>query len=268
MFLILFLSGFIAKLIDSALGMMYGTLLVPILIGSKFDPLVVIPSVLLSQGVGNLTASIFHHKFNNASLTPYHINPKLIFTKLKTHGFLHCIKSNLSRELKIVIINTFLGIFTVSLAAIIATHIPIKILKNYITLIVTLMGFLLLSKLQFKFSWKKIFLVSIISGFNKGLTGGGFGPLLTAGQIVGGQHTHKSVATTNLSSAIVCIIGFFSYYFINGFSQWGFLLSLTGGAVLGGPLGAMLASKIKIKKLRLIMGVVCVGLGVWTIISH
>ncbi|MCK4232918.1 hypothetical protein KAX75_00695, partial [candidate division WOR-3 bacterium] len=53
--------AFCCEYIDSSLGMGYGTILSPVLIIMGFDPLIVVPSILLSQAVGGFTASIFHH---------------------------------------------------------------------------------------------------------------------------------------------------------------------------------------------------------------
>jgi uncharacterized membrane protein YfcA len=63
------------------------------------------------------------------------------------------------------------------------------------------MGILLLSRKKFTFSWKKIYLIGILSGFNKGLTGGGFGPVTTAGQMIGGRNGKNSIGTTTFAEA-------------------------------------------------------------------
>jgi len=67
LFLILFLFAFVCEFIDSSMGMGYGTILSPVLIIMGFDPLVVVPSILLSQAFGGLSASVFHHQFRNVS---------------------------------------------------------------------------------------------------------------------------------------------------------------------------------------------------------
>lgn len=42
----------IMEFIDSSMGMMYGTILSPLLIGMGFRPEVIVPSILISQAVG------------------------------------------------------------------------------------------------------------------------------------------------------------------------------------------------------------------------
>jgi hypothetical protein len=43
---------------------------------------------LLSQALGGLTASVFHHKFGNVNLAPKTLNPKTIAKKLSELGYI------------------------------------------------------------------------------------------------------------------------------------------------------------------------------------
>jgi len=50
-------AAFLCEMIDSSLGMLYGTILSPVLIIAGFDPLMVVPSILFSQAIGGIIAS-------------------------------------------------------------------------------------------------------------------------------------------------------------------------------------------------------------------
>ncbi|MCK4893430.1 MAG: sulfite exporter TauE/SafE family protein, partial [Calditrichia bacterium] len=163
LFLVLFGLAFLCEFIDSSLGMGYGTILSPTLIIMGFDPLVAIPAVLLSQAFGGFTASVFHHQFRNASFHPS------------------------SKDFKIVFVITSFGILATIIAAIISINLPKIVLKTYIGLLVLALGIIVLLKFKFNFSWKRIVSVGILSAFNKGLSGGGFGPVVTSGQILSGR---------------------------------------------------------------------------------
>jgi len=156
MFLLLFALAFVCEFIDSSLGMGYGTIMSPLLIILGFEPLIVIPAILLSQAFGGFTAAVFHHQFENASFKPG------------------------SRDLKIVMIISGFGFVATVAAALLALHIPKVVLKTYIGVLVLVMGGILLSNRTFRFSWKKMIGVGILSAFNKGMTGGGFGPVVTS----------------------------------------------------------------------------------------
>lgn len=46
------LGGFLCEFIDASMGMMYGTILSPVLIIAGFEPVLVVPSILFSQALG------------------------------------------------------------------------------------------------------------------------------------------------------------------------------------------------------------------------
>ncbi len=68
----------IMEFIDSALGMMYGTVLSPLLILMGYDVKAVVPSILISQSVGGFIASWRHHHLQNANFkagtVDYHLS--------------------------------------------------------------------------------------------------------------------------------------------------------------------------------------------------
>ncbi|MCK4491684.1 MAG: sulfite exporter TauE/SafE family protein, partial [Candidatus Altiarchaeales archaeon] len=64
---VLIIMALIMETVDSSLGMMYGTLLSPILIGYGFEPQVVVPAILISQAIGGISGTISHHRFENAN---------------------------------------------------------------------------------------------------------------------------------------------------------------------------------------------------------
>jgi len=267
--LILFLSiivlAFISEYIDAAMGMGYGTILSPILIIMGFNPLVSVPAILLSQALGGFSASVFHHKFKNASF-----------------------KTN-SKDMKIALVIIFSGISATILATCIAISIPSIVVKTYIGSLVVLVGCVLIFNITSMFSWKKIVALSILSAFNKGISGGGFGPILTGGQIIAGQDHKNAVAVTTLAEAPICIISFLTYLIANAnaslstsifkssfnellaklFSPQVFHLELTLaliiGAILGAPLGALLTKKLKKHLMKRILGFLILLLGIWSL---
>lgn len=264
-FLLLFGLAFFCEFIDSSLGMGYGTILSPVLIIMGFDPLVAIPALLLSQAFGGFTAAIFHHQFENADF------------------------SKGTRDLKIVFTVTSLGMIATILAACIALNIPRLYTKTYIGVVVLVMGIIMLSNRTFKFSWKKMLGIGILSSFNKSLSGGGFGPVVTAGQVIAGREHKGAIAATTLAEAPICTVGFLTYligrviqemdvsilkmpvsdFFTTMFShksfQWELVLALLLGSVFVAPFGAFTTKIIKTKKLSLILGVLVTLLGIWTL---
>ena len=162
-FVIILLLAIVIEMVNASLGMGWGTIFTPILILIGFPTVVAVPAVLLSQGLGSIAASVFHTKFENASFEPGSI------------------------ELKTAAIIGGFGVVASLTAALLAVNIDKTVLNTYIGALVLSMGAVILMNRRFKFSWKKIIGIGLLSAFNKGISGGGFGPIVTGGQIMAGQ---------------------------------------------------------------------------------
>jgi len=255
--------AFFAELLDSSLGMMYGTILSPLLIIMGYDPFVVVPSILLSQAVGGLVASVFHNKFANAEFRPKTTSPRKIVSKIKELGLIESFKRGFAKDFKIAFAVSALGILATIFAVVVAISVSKTFLKTYIGILVLVMGIILLSKLKFRFTWKKIVAIGLISSFNKGLSGGGFGPIVTSGQVIAGNSPKRAIAATTLSEAPICLVGFLTYALTKGFDSWTFLAILSTGAIIAAPIGALLTSKMNEKNMRPLLGILAIGLGAW-----
>ena len=266
-FLLLLGLAFVCEFIDSSLGMGYGTILTPVLLIMGFAPILVVPAVLLSQAFGGLTASVLHHEFKNVSFSPD------------------------SRDFKLVLIISGFGILATIFAAAVAINLPKTAIKTYIGVLVLVMGVIVLRNRPLDFSWKNMIAVGIISAFNKGLSGGGFGPVVTGGQVLSGQDRKAAVGVTTLSEAPICICGFFTYligrtivnaegkvldlpfttFLKDMFSpqmfQWELLLALILGSVLVAPFGAFTTRVLKPERMHIILGLLITTLGAWTLIK-
>lgn len=266
--LTLIIGALICEFIDSSLGMMYGTILSPVLIIAGFNPILVVPAILFSQAIGGLTASIIHHRKKNVDLALKSINPAYIKSKLTDLGYKEAFNRGTTRDLKVSLCIISLGLVATILAAFIAVNIPKDILKTYIGVLVLVMGTILLSRVTFKFSWKKIMGIGIVSAFNKGISGGGFGPVVTAGQMISGRDGKSSIGATTLTEVPICLAGFLTYFFMKGIQDWNFVLFLTVGSIIGAMVGPSFTASFKSeKKLKLILGVLVIVLGVWTLLN-
>jgi hypothetical protein len=266
-FLTLLVMAFVCEFIDASIGMGYGTILTPILLIMGFNPILAVPAVLISQAFGGLLASLFHHQLENVSFKPK------------------------SKDLKLVMIISGFGIIATIFAASIAVGIPKDALKTYIGILCLFMGFLILRNRPFTFSWKKMIGLGILSAFNKGFSGGGFGPVVTGGQIVSGQDHKAAVGVTTLAEAPICICGFFAYVIartVNEISgsvldmpfsifikkmfspemlQWELILALFIGSITVAPLAAFTTKSIKKEKVHLLIGAIIMILGTWTLVK-
>ncbi|MDO8558723.1 MAG: sulfite exporter TauE/SafE family protein [bacterium] len=256
------------EFLDASLGMLFGTILSPVLIMLGFNPLVVVPSILISQAVGGLIASFLHHRFENVKFGLKVRSPGAIADKIKEVGFSETIRKGVTKDLRATLIIAALGILATVGSVLIAVNIPKKALEYYIGILVLAMGIILLSKLKFTYTWKKILGIGLLSSFNKGLSGGGFGPVTTAGQVIAGRDGRASVGSTTLAEAPICITGFLTYWLAKGISDWTLPLYLTAGSMIGALIGPHFTAKFKNdKKLRKILGSLVLILGLFTLLK-
>ena len=260
--ILLILAGFLGELLDSSLGMLYGTILSPVLIIAGYDPLVVVPSILITQALSGFVAAIGHHRLRNVDFSVDNGAIK----RGKGVGLINSLKSAITRDTKVVLVVSALGILASVIAAVVATSIPKAALNTYIGVLVLAMGAILVSRSSFRFSWNKILGIGAISAFNKGLSGGGFGPVVTTGQMISGRATKSAIGATTLSEAPICIAGFLIYLLRNGMSTWNLVIFLGVGAVIGALVGPHITAKLKSEeRVRVGLGVLVIVLGAWTL---
>jgi uncharacterized protein len=257
------LLSFIFEYIDSSLGMGYGTSLTPILLLLGFNPLQIIPPVLLAQLFAGSFASLMHHYFGNADFK--------IKSKKKHRNdswFLH-LKKILSHNLKLALIISTGGIFGTFVAVLIAINLPTFFLKLYISILIMTMGIFILLTLnkKFKFSWVKVSLFSTLASFNKGLSGGGYGPIITSGQILSGVRTKNAVAITTLAESLTCFFALIIYLVIGISIDWQLAPYLLIGGILSAPLSAYTVKVVHTRKLSVAIAIMAIFIGAITLVK-
>jgi len=235
---VLIVMALIMETVDSSLGMMYGTLLSPILIGQGFEPQVVVPAILISQAIGGISGTVSHHRFENANFR------------------------GLTRDTKIVLARIIPGLMVVTVGVFAAVNLPELWVKTYIGILVIVMSTLCLSPIKYKFAWWKHYAIGALAAFNKALTGGGFGPVTSTGGIIGGLEAKVSIATTTFAEVCICSASFIVYLFFVGV-DWTFALSLCIGAFIGGIIGPYICSRVSHKGLRKSVGILGIVSGIW-----
>lgn len=262
--------AFLCEYMDSTLGMGYGTTLTPVLLLFGFNPLQIIPVVLLSELISGLLAGFFHHKEGNVNLMPKSTNIPLIIKKLKSLGCIESFKRGVPSHLKIALLLAACSIIGVILAVFVALNIPKFWLKLYIGLLVFSMGIIIIICLnkEFNFSWKKITALGLIASFNKGISGGGYGPVVTGGQILSGVESKSAVGITSLAEGLTCLVGVITYIVISKNPlDWRLAPFIVTGAALSVPFCAKTVKKISARKLKLTIAVITITLGAFTIIK-
>jgi len=235
--------AFICEFIDSSLGGGYGTSLTPLLLLLGFEPLQIVPAVLFSEFVTGVTAGFFHHKLNNVD---FRVS---------------------SKDTKVAAVLSGFGVVGTVTSVVLAIKLPGNLLKICIGVIVVSMAVAILvnRNRRIRFSWPKIAALGMAASFNKGLSGGGYGPLVTGGQMLSGVGVRNAVAITSISEGLTCLVGVVAYLLMDSKIEWTLAPYLTGGALLSAPLAARTLRCLPEHRAKVAVGLLVFGLGALTL---
>ncbi len=203
--------------------------------------------------------------------------------KLENGSFIMKLR-NLTTDTKIILALASVGILTSIIAVVINVIFTENVyfnlgVKIYIGIMVLSMGVLTLAlrKMKIKFSMKRIIALGAISGFNKGLSGGGYRPVTVAGQMLTGREGKSALAASIFSKTAVCFVAVLAYVITHLFVDrsigesisWGFLELapfLIIGKTLAAPLGALIVKKVDSKWLKVLVGCGTIVLGILSLV--
>jgi hypothetical protein len=241
----IFLLAVGCEYVDSSLGMGYGTTLTPLLLLCGFEPLQIVPAVLLSECCTGFTAGLLHHRDGNVDL----------------------LRDRRARGTALLL--SVLSAVGATSAVVLALHIPKFWLTAIIAIIILSVGFVIVATMrrQLRFRRGHIIGIGAIAAFNKGLSGGGYGPLVTGGQVVSGMSAKQAVAVTSLAEGLTCFVGLAAYVTMHGAIAWSLAIPLTLGALMSVPLATLTVRGLPEKAIRGGVGITTCVLGVLMIVK-
>lgn len=262
--------SYLCEYIDSTIGMGYGTTLTPMLLLLGFSPIQIVPAVLLSELISGLLAGFFHHRAGNVNFKPGSINTSTIPKSSGFSEYVEAFKKWIPLHLRVALFLTFCSITGTIVAVLVAVNIPKHWLNLYIGCLVLSMGIVTIICLNrsLGFSWKKLAILGLIASFNKGISGGGYGPVVTGGQMLSGIESRSAIGITSLSEGLTCLVGVIAYLLApSTHVDWILAPYIAIGAVASVPLSAISVKKIGAKRLKLIIAVITITLGTLTIVK-
>jgi len=230
--------GFIAQMIDGALGMAYG---------------VTSTSFLLSIGIPPAAASASVHTAE-------------IFTTLVS-GLSHLRFGNIDRQLlkKLLIPGVIGGV----LGAYILTAVPGKTIKPLVASYLLIMGLMILrraiTKIQEAKVKTKLFPLGLVGGFFDAIGGGGWGPIVTSTLMARGHNPRFAIGSVNLSEFFVTVAEAATFFVILGLVHWQIILGLIIGGCLAAPLAAYVCKRLPPRTLMIIVGALIITLSIRTL---
>lgn len=265
--IVIAIIAFLAEYMDSTLGMGYGTTLTPVLMLMGFEPMQIVPCILLSELITGLCAGFTHHCLGNVDFRPKTMNVVTIIRSMKLLGIQKSFVKGLPKALRVALLIGSCSVVGSVAAICLAVSIPTLYLKLYIGLLVLAIGLIIIFSLkkQFRFSWKRTVGLSLVASFNKGISGGGYGPVVTGGQLLAGMHEKNAVAITSLAEALTCLVGVLTYLVLKQTIDLSLAPFLIGGALLSVPLSAVTVRQMNVKDMRFVIGIAIIALGVFTL---
>jgi hypothetical protein len=236
--IIYIIVGFIAQMIDGALGMAYGVSSNTFLLSVGIPPAAASASVHTAEIFTSGISGLSHLKFGNVD--------KKLFKKLLIPG----------------VIGGILGAY-------ILTMVPGKIIKPFIALYLLIMGSIIIykafKKIQEKEVRTKLLPLGAVGGFFDAIGGGGWGPIVTSTLVARGNNPKFTIGSVNLAEFFVTIAEAATFFTIIGLAHWQIIVGLIIGGVLAAPLAAYVCKRLPSRTLMMIVGVVIIALSIRTI---
>lgn len=219
--------GFLAQVIDGALGMAYG---------------LTATSLLLSFGVPAVNASAITHMAECVTT---------FFSALSHHRFGNIDKRLFFRLLIPGLVGSILGVLVL-------THVDNQIIKPIIGLYLLFMGVTVLIKAFVVFPPRDVghhlIPLGLGGGFMDAVGGGGWGPIVTSTLLAKGQNPRMTIGSVNAVEFFVAVTASIAFFFNQVVVGWEIIASLALGGAMAAPFGAYLCKHIPVKVLLLLTG--------------
>lgn len=255
--IIIILIAFIFEIMDSGAGMGFGTGLTPLLLINGFEPLQIVPTILISESITGFVDSYFDNEFKNVE---FKFSP-------------------MSDSTKLALIIAFFGSISIALSVYLtyaSLNLPKEFIKFYVAILVLFMGIFgifrtkLTKKRDANPNIKVMIGFAALAGFNKGVGGGGYGPVITLGEVSCGIYEKSATAIVSLSEAIVSVAGILSFFFVSAIGVKVDLILLPWiftGAFFGALITPYIVRVVPNKFWKIIIPVYAIGIGIYLIYS-
>ena len=239
-FLGFFIVGFLAQVIDGALGMAYGVSSNSFLLGLGVPPAAASASVHTAEVFTTAVSGLSHWRLGNVD--------KEIIKRLALMG----------------VVGGVLGAYVLS-------NIDGGVIKPWIAIYLLAMGIRILFKAFrpangiSKVLRQRLPILGLFGGFLDAIGGGGWGPVVTTTMLANGEPPRKTIGSVNLTEFFVTFAEAITFLLTLGTFDWPVVVGLLLGGGLAAPVGAFLTKKIPTRTMLLIVGLVVIFLQLRTL---
>ncbi len=237
-FYLFMLAGFLAQMVDGAVGMGYGVTSTSLLMSMGVPPAAISGSVHTAEIFSSAASGYSHYKFGN-------VNKKLF---------------------KVLVIPGVLGAVAGAGMLVWMGDKYGNLIKPFLAAYCMILGFRILyqayKRNKKNKKVKRAGWLAGAGGFLDSFGGGGWGPLVTSTLISKGRSPQYVIGSVSLSEFFVTLSSAMSFFVFIGITHWQVIMGLMIGGAVAAPLAAKLAGKLPVRTM-----LICVGLMViiWSI---
>lgn len=232
------LAGFLAQLVDGALGMGYGVTSASILLSTGINPAAISGSIHTAEMFASGASGYSHYKFGN-------VNKKL-FKVLVIPGVIGAIAG----AFLLVFLGEKYSNYIRPIMALYTLFLGVKIFMNAFR------------KMNQQQKFKQYGPLAGLGGFLDSFGGGGWGPIVTTTLITKGRSPRFVIGTVSLTEFFVTLASAFSFFMLLGVTHWQTIVALIIGGFLAAPIAARLAGKLPRKTSFILLGILVI---IWSL---
>ena len=232
------LAGFLAQLVDGALGMGYGVTSATILLSAGVNLASISGSIHTAEMFASGASGYSHYKFGN-------VNKKL-FKALLIPGIIGAV-------LGAILLSKFGNTHAQYLRPVMAVYtlfLGTRILINAFRK----------QKAQPKF--RRYGMLAGVGGFLDSFGGGGWGPIVTTTLITKGRSPRFVIGSVSLTEFFVTLASAFTFFTFLGVTHWQVIVALIIGGLIAAPIAARLTGKLPRKTSFILLGILVI---IWSV---
>lgn len=233
-FMLFVLTGFLAQLVDGAVGMGYGVTSTSMLMSMGVPPAAISGSVHTAEIFSSAASGYSHYRFGN-------VNKKLF---------------------RVLLVPGVIGAIVGAGALVWMGQKYGDYIKPFLAAYCLLLGIRILTQaFKKKKKTKKVKRVGWLAGaggFLDSFGGGGWGPLVTSTLIAKGRSPQYVIGSVSLSEFFVTLASAMAFFAMIGITHWQVIVGLLIGGVVAAPIAARLAGKLPAKTMMIAVGVMVI----------
>lgn len=237
-FFLFMLAGFLAQLVDGAVGMGYGVTSTSLLMSMGVTPAAISGSVHTAEVFSSAASGYSHYKFGN-------VNKKLF---------------------KVLVVPGVIGAIAGAGALVWVGDKYGAYIKPFLAAYCLLLGVRILyqawKKTKKQKKVKRAGWLAGAGGFLDSFGGGGWGPLVTSTLIAKGRSPQYVIGSVSLSEFFVTLSSALSFFMFIGITHWQVIAGLMIGGAVAAPVAAKLAGRLPARTMLICVGIMVI---IWSL---